>query len=398
MILGGLNEGSWPPEPEPDPWLSRPMRETLGLSPPERRIGLAAHDFTQCCGVPEVLITRARRTGTAPTVPSRWLTRLDALLQLVAPDGRHRIEAPTWRAWQTALDAPARVEPCPPPAPCPPLDARPRKLSVTQIETWLADPYSIYARHILKLNPLDELDADPSAAERGTLIHDVLDAFLKDHPGELPDDALARLIALGRARFAPLAHRPAVLGFWWPRFERIAAWFIEATHKQRAAGTRVLATEISGKITLRAPGGDFVLRGKADRVDCEPDGTLVIIDYKTGQPPSAKQVESGISPQLPLEAAMAMQQGFGPAIATNAAVRLEYWHLSGGEKPGEIKLAAKDAGALAMQTLARLKGYVVKFDDPATPYRSIPRPALFHRFQEYGHLARIGEWLAEDDA
>jgi len=267
MILGGLNEGSWPPEPEPDPWLSRPMRECIGLSLPERRLGLAAHDFTQCSAAPEVLLTRARRAGTTPTVPSRWLTRLDALLGLVAKDGAKTIDATHLRAWQAALDTPARVTPCEPPRPCPPLAARPRRLSVTAVETWLGDPYSIYARHVLRLRPLEALDADPSAAERGTLIHEVLDAFASDHRDALPNDALERLIALGRERFAPLAHRPAVMAFWWPRFERIAAWFIEAERERRSSGMRLRATEASGRLEIGAPAGPFVLSAKADRID-----------------------------------------------------------------------------------------------------------------------------------
>ncbi|MGD9538253.1 MAG: double-strand break repair protein AddB [Alphaproteobacteria bacterium] len=398
MILGGLNEGSWPPEPEPDPWLSRPMREAIGLSPPERRLGLAAHDFTQCCAAPEVLLTRSRRAGTTPTVPSRWLTRLDALLGLVAKDHAAKIEAPHLRAWQAALDTPDAVTPCPTPRPCPPFEARPRKLSVTAVETWLADPYAIYARHILKLRPLDALDADPSAAERGSLIHEVLDAFASEHRDALPDDALDRLVALGRERFAPLAHRPAVMTFWWPRFLRIAAWFVGVERERRMAGTRPRATEVSGELVIDVPAAPFTLSCTADRIDQDGDGDLVIIDYKTGVTPSKKAVEGGASPQLPLEAAIAKAGGFGDAVPEAPVARLEYWRLSGGGEPGEIRLAADDADALARQMLARLRDFVIRFDDPATPYLASPRPSLIRPYQDYAHLARIGEWTAEDEA
>ena len=395
MILGGLNEGSWPPEPEPDPWLSRPMRVALGLSPPERHIGLAAHDFTQCCGAPEVLLTRSRRAGTSPTIASRWLTRLDALVGLIAPDGRSRIDAHHLRTWQSALEAPARVVPCAPPAPRPPLHARPRRFSVTAVETWLADPYSIFARRILRLTPLDELDADPSAAERGSLIHDVLDRFVRDHPTDLPDDALDRLIAAGATRFAALAHRPAVMAFWWPRFERIAAWFIDVERERRAQGTHPCATEIAGTLCFDAPGGTFTLSAKADRIDRGADGGLVIIDYKTGTIPSKREVEKGKRSQLPLEAAIALAGGFGTAVPEAQIAAREYWRLSGGEEPGEIRSVSDDPGALARSLLARLQNYVAGFDDPNTPYRVTPRPSFFLSYPDYDHLARVGEWTVE---
>ena len=395
MILGGLNEGNWPPEPEPDPWLSRPMRAAVGLSPPERRIGLAAHDFTQCCGAPEVLLTRARRAGITPTVASRWLTRLDALIGFLAPEARSRIDAHHLHAWQAALDTPTHIVPCAPPAPCPPLRARPRQLSVTAVEIWLADPYSIYARSILRLKPLDELDADPGAAERGSLIHDVLDAFVRDHPKALPTDALARLISLGRMRFSLLAHRPAVMAFWWPRFERIAAWFIEAERERRAQGTRPCATDIAGTLTFNAPGGPFTLSAKADRIDRRADGGLVIIDYKTGAMPSKKAVDAGINPQLPLEAAIALASGFGATVPEATVAALEYWRLSGGDRPGEIRAVSDDPVVLARRLLARLQEYVAGFDDPNTPYRAEPRPLLIRPYQDYGHLARLGEWSVE---
>ena len=395
MILGGLNEGSWPPEPEPDPWLSRPMRAAIGLTPPERRIGLAAHDFTQCCGAPEVLLTRARRAGSSPTVASRWLTRLAALIGLVAKDAKARIDARHLPIWQAALDAPARVTPCAPPEPRPPLGVRPRHLSVTAVETWLADPYSIYARYILRLRPLDEIDANPSAAERGSLIHEVLDAFLREYPAALPADAVPRLVALGRARFAALAHRPAVMAFWWPRFERIAAWFIETERERRLQGTAPRATEISGTLELNAPGGVFTLSAKADRIDRRADGGLVIIDYKTGTTPTRKAVDGGVSPQLPLEAAIALARGFGDAVPDAAVAMLEYWRLSGGDEPGEIRVVSDDVAVLARRMLTRLQDYVTGFDDPTTPYRAEPRPSLTRPYQDYAHLARIGEWSVE---
>ena len=208
LILGGLNEGTWPPDPATDPWMSRPMRRRFGLPPPERRIGLSAHDFAQAFSAPEVLLTRATRVDGTPTVPSRWLLRLDNVLTAAGvEDGLHRDE-PQWLAWQAALDRPRTRHQIRAPGPCPPVAARPRQLSVTQIETLIRDPYAIYARHVLRLRPLEPLDADPAAAERGTAIHDALDAFLKEHPAALPARALDALFAIGEDTFGPMLDRP----------------------------------------------------------------------------------------------------------------------------------------------------------------------------------------------
>ncbi len=392
MILGGLNEGVWPPAAAGDPWMSRPMRADFGLPPPELRIGLSAHDFVQCCGAREVYLTRARRIEGTPTIPSRWLQRLDALLAM-GPQGATALRAiePVLLAWWHALDRPAEpLGPRPAPAPAPPVEARPRQLSVTKIETWIADPYAIYAREILRLRPLDPVDADPSAAERGSIIHRILDAFVRDHPDALPADAEARLLALGRAHFEAAGARPGVLAFWWPRFERIARWFLD-TERDRRPGFLPLATEVEGALDLEGPAGPFRLTAKADRIDRTEAGALEIIDYKTGGLPSRSHVRDGRSPQLSLEAAIAIAGGFQGVDAAEVAA-LAYWKLSGAETAGEITAIGGDAGALAGEAAAGLQVLIERFDDPATPYHPVPRPVLAPHWNDYAHLARHKEW------
>ena len=392
MILGGLNEGVWPPAAAGDPWMSRPMRADFGLPPPELRIGLSAHDFVQCCGAVEVYLTRARRIEGTPTIPSRWLQRLDALLA-GEPGGPAALRAmePALLAWWAALDRPAKPPgPRSAPAPAPPVAARPRQLSVTRVETWIADPYSVYARDILRLRPLDPIDADPSAAERGSIIHRILDAFVRKHPAALPPDAEERLLALGRAHFQAAGAPPGVLAFWWPRFERIVRWFV-GTERARRPALQPLATEVEGALDLEAPGGSFRLTAKADRIDRDETGAVEIIDYKTGAVPSKRHVREGRSPQLSLEAAIAAAGGFAGVDAAEIAA-LAYWKLSGAETPGEITAIEGDADTLAREAAAGLQALVARFDDPATPYRSVPRPALAPRWNDYAHLARHKEW------
>lgn len=394
IVLGGLNEGTWPPEPAADPWMSRPMRQKFGLPAPERRVGLSAHDFAQALCAPEVILTRAERVGGAPTVPSRWLLRLDAVLAAAGLGELPRDRR--WLEWHANFDRPAETPaPQPPPAPRPPLAARPRELPVTAVEMWRRDPYALYAQRVLRLRALDPIDADPDAADYGTVVHRALDAFLRDCPsGALPADAPARLLAAGRIAFGDALKRPGVWGFWWPRFQRIAAWFVAQEAERRRLLDRAWH-EVSGRLQIDAPAGPFTLTAKADRIDRQTDGRLVLIDYKTGTLPSAREVEAGFAPQLPLEGAIAAAGGFA-GVAAGEVLALLYWRMSGSRVPGEERAAAPktDAADLIRAAQDGLRDMVVAFDDPATAYEARPHPRYVPRYSDYLHLARVKEWAA----
>jgi ATP-dependent helicase/nuclease subunit B len=394
VILGGLNEGIWPGAAEPDPFLSRPMRKSFGLTAPETLIGLAAHDFLSGFGAPTVIMTRALRAEGAPTVPSRWLLRLDTVLRAVKLE---RLPADPQRysyypMHARRLDLPASIKAADPPEPRPPVAARPRRLSVTEIGTWMRDPYAIYARHVLGLKPLDPIDADPGVAERGSFIHQALDEFLRHSPPfPSPGTPFDDLIATGRAAFGDALARPSVWAFWWPRFVRIAAWFIETETERRRNGL-ISFTERQGKLTLSGDGGAFELRAKADRIDLI-GSTLAIIDYKTGSLPGTAEIALGFAPQLPLEAVIAASGGFVD-VPAGTVTELAFWRLSGSDPAGEI-CAVKDPETQTAAALAGLQRLIRTFDDPATPYRARPQPQWAPRYSDYAHLARLLEWGSE---
>ncbi|MCW9035462.1 MAG: double-strand break repair protein AddB [Rhodospirillales bacterium] len=391
LILGGLNEGTWPPESVASPWMSRPMMDKFGLPLPERRIGLTAHDFVQAFCAKEVVITRSERVEGTPTVPSRWLMRLESLLK--GKEMAHLILGTLqWLYWQQLLKSPTERKLVGRPAPCPPVEARPRQLSVTQIETWMRDPYGVYARHILGLRALDPLDADPGAADYGTLIHGALEDFVVAYPQELPAKPLEKIIALGRERFGEALNKPGVWAFWWPRFEKVAAWFVEQEIKRRPHVATIKA-EVNGKLVLQGPAGPFKLTAKADRIDQMSDGTYAIIDYKTGAPPTKKEVAAGFAPQLPLEAAMVQSGGF-KGLKPAAVSSLEYWRLKGSDPVGEIRDAGGDTATLAKEAIEGLQGLVNAFDRLDTPYEARPNPEMAPKYSDYGHLARLKEWAA----
>ena len=387
LVLGGLNEGTWPPDPGADPWMSRPMREDFGLPPPEWRIGLSAHDFAQAFGAPTVILTRATRVDGTPTVPSRWLARLEAVAPELRADGaRSRIVGDhDMLALALGLDEPEGTsKPVERPRPCPPVVARPKGLSATRIETLMRDPYAIYARHVLRLEALDPIDEEPGAAKRGEAIHAAMDAFLKAFPDVLPADALDHLLAAGRAAFAPMFAKPGVWAFWWPRFERVACWVVE-TERDRRATWKNVASEARGHISI----GGFELSARVDRIDRGPLG-LAIVDYKTGAVPGAGEIALGFAPQLALEAVIAERGGF--ENISGAVEALAFWRLSGGAIPGEEKSAGKDIRALidaAADGVARL---IAAFADEATPYLSQPSPRFAPRYSDYRLLARVKEW------
>jgi ATP-dependent helicase/nuclease subunit B len=284
------------------------------------------------------------------------------------------------------------------PMPRPSAKHRPSALSVTQIETWMRDPYGIYARHILKLRPLDPIDQDPDLSDLGTIVHQALHRFVAAYPDALPEDALDRLLALGRAEFAPFEDRPAVMAFWWPRFEKIARWFI-ATETDLRPLLEETRTELEGALDLTEAKPAFTLKARADRIDRLADGELVLIDYKTGTAPPSKEVLLGLAPQLSLEAAIALAAGFKD-FAYGKVARLEYWRLSGGATPGEIKevrqpgrsgtpIDPNDLAAKARQGLVEL---LRAFGRDNAAYPPAPRAEYAPRYNDYEHLARMGEW------
>ncbi|HUB84347.1 MAG TPA: double-strand break repair protein AddB, partial [Rhizomicrobium sp.] len=386
VVLGGLNEGTWPQSAAADPWLSRQMRKTLGLEQPERAIGLAAHDFASLAAGPRVILTRALKADGSPTIASRWLQRLEQLAKGLELKDALTPDAP-YEQWARALYdvKPQHMER---PSPRPPVALRPRDLTVTEIETWLRDPYAIYAKHVLKLRPLDPLDGEVGPLERGTAVHDALEIFLKEYRDHLPADAAARLIAIGDAVFAKEGVPRSVLAIWRPRFARAARWFVDAERKRRADIANI-HLEIEGAREFTNASGTFKLRCRADRIDILKTGGAAIIDYKTGKPPTDKQVRT-LSPQLPLEGAILAGGGFA---ATGARVtdELIYIRFSGDAIAGEIR-RVKDGAALVAKAETDLLDLIALFDEPDHPYLSRIKPYRADTAGDYDHLARVREW------
>lgn len=392
VILGGLDEGVWPPQSRTDAFLNRPMRASLGLPPPERRIGQTAHDFTMLLGAPRVVLTRAAKREGSPTVPSRFLLRLAAL----AADRWTAVRArgQPLLNWATALDRPAGYRPVARPAPKPPLALRPTSLSVTRIETLRRDPYAIHAEKILKLVPTEPIGAPMGANHLGTLFHDaVADIARRSKDGTLPPDAGDPLREALRALLGPALDDPLLHAFGWPRLQGWARSVL-GWHARRPAAATALIEE-RGRLALPLEDGSvFTLSAQADRIEVAPDGTLTVVDYKTGKAPTLKEIKAGFAPQITLEAAMA-EGGAFPALAAGAIVASAFFvkvHPRGAAEPtvwhnvslGDVVREHRD-GLLTLLNL---------FRDPGTGYLARPYPQFAKAFNPYDHLARVKEWSA----
>jgi ATP-dependent helicase/nuclease subunit B len=394
-VLAGLVEGIWPAIPEPGPWTSRPMRKSAGLPALEREIGEAAHDFFGlCCRCPKIILAAPIRRDRAPAIPARWLTRLDALLAAAGTSLPHHPAT----SWARQLDIPEARELRPKPEPRPPAAARPRQLSISDIATLIADPYAIYARKILRIAELDPIDEESDPSLFGDIVHAGLHKFFAANPDFDAPDAAHNLTR--DLQVAMRAERPrAALQHWWEaRLERIAGWIIEAERDRRRRNQPLaIALEAEGKLPV---GQNFTLIGRADRIETRADGTVFIMDYKTGTPPKPKDVEAGTAPQLPLEAVMAESGAFGPEFQAPVA-ELAFWKLSGRHLQGEDKPLFADDPDRLRETIdnaaASLPALIAKFADPATPFLAKPHPARGTYKDVYQGISRSGEWGGQGD-
>ena len=411
LILAGLNEGVWPQQPPADAFLPRAFRRKLGIADPDERIGLSAHDFAQMAAAPDVTLLCSRRREDAPAVASRWIWRLQTLARgALGENGAARALDPADgrdpRTWLKALRQPEKLpkdyrsEPRPTPA----VEARPTALSVTRIEDLIRDPYKIYAQQVLGLYPLDALDLPVDARPRGTAIHAALEKF--EEPGiEKTPEALVAMIEQELREAGELEE--VILGAVSVR-RKVARDYI-AWRETRAHLIARVFTEIRGEHALDIPAlpeRKFTLSANADRVERLHDGTIAILDFKTGAPPGEKEVRAGFNPQLPLSALIATGDGFdhkatGSKIRAESVSALTYVRFASTFDVRNIGDAAgrdhpeKPVAEIIEETRLGVIKLIERFADPAHPYVSMPRPKWAKYGSDYARLARRDEWISE---
>ncbi|WP_260484027.1 double-strand break repair protein AddB [Sphingomicrobium flavum] len=379
MILGSLNEGSWPPSPSPDPWLAPKLRSALGLQPLEARIGLAAHDFMSALGAPRVLLTRAERDGRSPTVASRFWLRVQAMTGGLPR--ALRIER-----LAKAIDKPDGHAPTPRPRPAPPAAERPKSIYVTAVDRLKADPFAFYAKAMLKLRSLDPLDADHHAAWKGSAVHKVLEDWLKQ---DKCDPATLRARAEELVRDAAI--HPMLRALWQPRLMEAIDWIAAEVENDVARGRQPRLAEAKGECERDG----VTLKGLADRIDTGPGDALAVVDYKTGSPPSKSAGDAGFALQLGLLGLIAESGGFEGADGMVEA--LEYWSLA--KRYGQFgyrQPPGKAEAAEFMATTAReFDALAAKYLTGDEPFTAKLHPA-YAPYGDYDQLMRLDEWYGRD--
>lgn len=403
MILTALNEGAWPEVADPGPWLNRQMRLAVGLEPPERQHGLAAHDFETAMGAPEVLLTYAKRVATGPATPSRLVQRLTGFVGEAATAAM-LARGDKWIEAARRIDrAEAVPKPAARPMPTPPADQRTRHISITRAEQLIRSPYDLYARHTLGLTAVEPLGEEPGARERGTFIHEIFAAFVTEGHDPLAANAHDVLKQLAEVSFARLETIPERRDIWLKRFEVSAAKYL-TFERERAPRVAQRFAEQRLDMHFKVEGQPFNLFGYADRIDALTDGTCEIIDFKTGGIPQVKEMQNYLAPQLPLEALIVRDAGFGkddinqPACDTSA---LTYIRL--GSNPTAFEEMSyrtpKDVGLMDAvdEIFQRLQRHISLFllsDTQSMPAALFPKPG--QRFAgDYDHLSRLKEWTIE---
>ncbi len=393
LVLGGLNEGVWPAAATANAWMSRPMKHEFGLPPSERLIGQAAHDFYQLMGAREIFLSRARKVDGTVQVPSRWLVRMQTLIEGLSRDLWQTMQADDrYRLLGEAMDAPAPIKPLAKPEPTAPAAYRPKSLSVTQLERFANDRYACYAETILRLRPLDELDEEPSQRQFGMIIHKALEQYVQRYASHVPENLSDALLECGRVAFAEMMKWPAVHAIWWPRFEALVPWIAEQEKLHRALSKSIFAEQ---KIAWRVQpdNQDFKLTARIDRVEYRRDGSLAVIDYKTGAVPTQNQAQRADINQLALYAVM-LRCGRAdlslPFTSPDDYHRysLHYWRLA--SHPKQCANQQLLIGLSEAEQKARL--LVEEYCNPDTVFASPEELGASSRYDPYEHLCRREEW------
>lgn len=397
VILSGLNEGGWPQQPAPDPWLSRQMRLQAGLTLPERQIGLAAHDFQQGIAASHVILTRARRNAEAETIPSRWLNRLTNLISGLAGRGgpealaAMRARGDDWLAMAAAMAAPDHATASAlRPAPIPPAPAF-DELPVTDIALLIRDPYAVYAKRVLRLRPLNPLRPEPDAALRGQTLHRIVERLLREHPAaDTPPMRLrAAFLGITAEVLASEVPWPSARVFWQARMEKIADRIVTDELARRAEGAPMVI-ERRGIVAIAEL--DFRLTARPDRIDLLHDGRAVVYDYKSGTPPTDAQIRK-FEKQLMLEAAMARRGGFD-ALGPVEVAGIRYIQLGG----DGLTHPRAHSDQLESETWDGFVRLVAAYLAGRTGFTAIRARQRSSHAGDYDHLARLGEWSLADPA
>lgn len=380
VIIGSLNEEIWEGTGRVH-WFSDRQRAKIGLPTLQQREGIVAHDFIQLLSAKEIVLTRAATEEGSPSTPSRFLEVLLAHL------GRQGGSVATLKKAHKGSQEGIRgrnfgfVRP----QPKPPLAMRPTKMALTDVGPWLLNPYEVYAKYILKLRPLPSIESEDISLRFGIMIHSLLAELLPLYRGSGKNIETLEP-ALVKSHIRKYFPAPAEARYYKEKAERICQWVKKRLTLEEDIWQKDFL-EIKGALTLSSPKAHLTIEGRADRLTLEKNGTLHIIDYKTGTLPSLRKIQWGHFPQLTLEAAMALQKGFSELSSSFKDIKLSYWLVNGRKEGGEVVALRESGKEMAKEAYAGLQSLFHQFYVAESPYE-----ATVHVSPAYKHLSRVQEW------
>jgi ATP-dependent helicase/nuclease subunit B len=380
LIMASLTDGVLPPKPAPSLWLNAAMHNVLGLPSPEAEQGFAAHIYRHNLHAAEVMLTYAQRDGDSPQLPSVWLQRWQALCAVQKYPWHSE-----WREraarFYTQSHSP-RPEPLPKPA------SRPHRLSATNLELLVKNPYGYYAKEILGLHKAKEIARAFEAADYGSLVHGLLCDFVRAYPDTIDDSAAAWLFAQAKQRLTTLADSPDITTFRLAQLEAVLQHYLQQERRHRQ---HYQPWQQEEKAEWDYPLSDSRLTfvAKVDRMDIHRATQAAhIIDYKTGNAPSKSAVNQHfIAWQLTLAGMMVQAGAFGNA--SHDVDTLHYWPIKLNSTATTITVD-DDFWANAQ---ACLDAIVCHYWQSDTPYLVWPHPDIKATYDDYAHLARRDEWV-----
>ncbi|WP_341764556.1 PD-(D/E)XK nuclease family protein [Candidatus Tisiphia endosymbiont of Beris chalybata] len=377
VILADFNQGRGSSYSSINKWVNEKTLQELQITVTKTKNSIYQYFFYLLLHNTEVIITRAKRqNGKSGVLPSNLLLKLAFLLGnqlikqtsiitnnnlgIVRPDNIN----PTNK--QDYIYSPVF----------------PNILSATNIEMLIRNPYSFYAKTILKLRAREIIGQDPKISEFGIFIHKILEQYSTNYDDSTPDPLQLILdISDGIAQNTTLPLYTKKI--WQTKFIPIAKSFIEFDEERRKH-FKYIYPECRGEMSLTIAGQELKIIAVADRIEVNEKKQAVIIDYKTGTLPNKQDVELGLSPQLIIEALILREGGFGIQVAE--IQQIMYVKLS--SSPPYIQTIAIDLSKEELnkhqQGMLHLLEYYITNKNFSCEIDLLP-------YNDYEHLARIAK-------
>ncbi|MDR1375285.1 MAG: PD-(D/E)XK nuclease family protein [Holosporaceae bacterium] len=394
VIIAGANEESWSASEDNDFWLTKSMLRSLNIKSVEARNDFLHSIFERLCHKNQVLITRSEIIGGLRQRKCRYLEILpqnqgvigetadyassicfDIAVNPCLPQEKNTLQQLMLSIRKSYERKIAKFE-----APNPELHSRPRKLWASDVDLLINNPYAFYAKKILGLSEISDINNRQNI--RGNYWHALLEYFVKYSPDKTDVNKLnyfAEKILKDRWL------NPYGLGLWFFGRKKIFSFIVD----HLKSNCQYFA-EIPGSFSLQiSPDCNVSICARVDRIDINADGSLCVIDYKTGVLPSNNKMTRGIKIQLPIEGLIAQNDGLG--LGNEALERLILWKL-GGADGGEEKIITKDRAETAKlcdQALVKLKKLIKQYNVLGASY-DVNVDAAYDN--AYLHLARVKEW------